>query len=303
MSDFGTISAGSTYLATVNTLYNGTVTDSANIPTITIYDPNRNVIVNAAPMTRTSTGTYGYSYTTSGSATGGVWESVISATVESGKTLPGNDYWNVTTSPPQVIINSVTGTTPTASANVTITNEGMAGYEYQYEWCVVSNINNACGGGDDIFHGTAAKYINPGEDFNTNLSATVPTAGTYYFKLAAFFGTESSRASRSFTITTSGGTTPPSGGSGGSGGGAGIAPTIPPVTEQPVSTGTCNGADLNKDNKVNSVDFSILLSYWKTKPPFRNACADINKDNKVDSVDFSIMLSQWGSKGIPFTKK
>lgn len=51
----------------------------------------------------------------------------------------------------------------------------------------------------------------------------------------------------------------------------------------------CGGADLNKDKKVNLVDFSILLYYWGTD----NACADQNKNKKVDLIDFSIMLYNW----------
>jgi hypothetical protein len=46
-------------------------------------------------------------------------------------------------------------------------------------------------------------------------------------------------------------------------------------------------------NFLNSLDFSILLYFWKTNPPYKNLYVDINKDNKVTSVDFSIMLSQW----------
>jgi hypothetical protein len=175
-SDFGTITAGSNYLANVTTVYNGTLTDSANVPIVTIYDPSRNVIVNGASMTRTGVGTYTYSYTTPGNAPAGTWESVFSATVESGKTLPGNDYWTVVTTPAQVIINSISDTSiPQVAANITITNEGLSGNEYQYEWCVVASSDNTCGGGDDVFHATAAKYINAGEDFNTTLTADVPT--------------------------------------------------------------------------------------------------------------------------------
>lgn len=55
------------------------------------------------------------------------------------------------------------------------------------------------------------------------------------------------------------------------------------------STDTCPGADLNKDGKVNLVDFSILLYYWGTD----NACADQNHNGKVDLIDFSIMLYHW----------
>jgi len=55
------------------------------------------------------------------------------------------------------------------------------------------------------------------------------------------------------------------------------------------STDTCPGADLNRDKKVNLVDFSILLYYWGTD----NACADLNHNKKVDLIDFSIMLYYW----------
>ncbi len=48
-------------------------------------------------------------------------------------------------------------------------------------------------------------------------------------------------------------------------------------------------ADLNRDKKVNLVDFSILLFNWKTG----DSVADINQDGDVNLQDFSIMLFQW----------
>jgi len=48
-------------------------------------------------------------------------------------------------------------------------------------------------------------------------------------------------------------------------------------------------ADLNKDGKVNLVDFSILLFSWGTS----NGTADINMDGKVNLSDFSIMIFYW----------
>ncbi len=48
-------------------------------------------------------------------------------------------------------------------------------------------------------------------------------------------------------------------------------------------------ADLNKDGKVNLIDFSILLFYWgKTEK-----LADINSDGRVGLTDFSIMMYYW----------
>jgi hypothetical protein len=64
----------------------------------------------------------------------------------------------------------------------------------------------------------------------------------------------------------------------------------------------CTGADFNHDGQVNSVDFSIMLAFWKKTAPFKNVCVDINGDKQVDSTDFSILLYQWGKKPIPFKK-
>jgi len=58
---------------------------------------------------------------------------------------------------------------------------------------------------------------------------------------------------------------------------------------KPSPGGYCPGADLNKDNRVNLIDFSILLYYWDSD----DACADQNHNGKVDLVDFSIMLYNW----------
>ncbi len=50
-----------------------------------------------------------------------------------------------------------------------------------------------------------------------------------------------------------------------------------------------NRSDLNKDKKVNLIDFSILLFNWKSSDPV----SDINQDGTVNLVDFSIMLANW----------
>jgi hypothetical protein len=300
-SNFGSVVAGSNYLATVTTVYNGTLTDSANLPTVNVYDPNGNLVVNAANLTRIATGTYTYSYTTAGNAQAGTWESVFSATVATGDTLPGVDYWTVVTTPAQVKINSITNTvTPNISANVTITDEGLSGNEYQYEWCVVSSPSEQCGQPTNIFDEVAAKYINQGQDFNTTLTATVPHPGTYYFKLVAYFGTQDSVSYQTFTAvapTNNGGNNGNTGGSGGAGGGGagGGAGLSIPATSPPVVTGVCGKpGDFNCDGKVNAVDFAILLYFWGTKPPFTNQYVDMNHDKKVNAIDFSMFLYNWG---------
>jgi len=376
VSDVGEVLASKTYRVKVWVLdYQSNPTDSYSAPKITIYDALRNTVVDNISMTKTDIGIYEYTYIVPSNAAQGLWETVVNAEVESGKTIQGNDYWEVEGSPAQVKINDITdNVVPSITANVTITNEGSADYEYQYEYCIVDNQDNQCGGGDDIDYASGAKLIKAGEDWITDLTLNVPSVGTYWFKVYVYWGTEMSVAIRQFdavegitytltvskdgtgsgtvtsnpagincgsdcsedyadgtsvtltatpaddsefagwsgactgtgtcsvTMTESKSVTatfntvtvepPPSGG----GGGGGIAPTPTPTPEEPV----CSGADFNKDGIVNSVDFSILLYFWKTQPPFRNACVDINKDAQVNSVDFSILLYQWGGKGMPF---
>lgn len=54
-----------------------------------------------------------------------------------------------------------------------------------------------------------------------------------------------------------------------------------------------NRADLNCDGKVNLVDFSILLFYWRKPSPFANERVDLNLDDEVTLVDLSILLFNW----------
>jgi hypothetical protein len=58
---------------------------------------------------------------------------------------------------------------------------------------------------------------------------------------------------------------------------------------RPPEVHLCSRSDLNKDGKVNLIDFSILLYWWGTS----NATADINMDGKVNLTDFSIMMYCW----------
>jgi hypothetical protein len=52
---------------------------------------------------------------------------------------------------------------------------------------------------------------------------------------------------------------------------------------------TCQRADINKDTKVNLIDFSILLYNWGKS----TESADINLDGKINLVDFSLMMYCW----------
>lgn len=52
-------------------------------------------------------------------------------------------------------------------------------------------------------------------------------------------------------------------------------------------------ADLNRDGKINLIDFSILLYWWNTAGGDSDPPADINRDGKVSLTDFSILLFNW----------
>lgn len=218
LSDVGEVLTGATYRAKLTILnYESQPTDAVSNPSITLYDSTRATAATST-MTKLSTGVYEYTYSVPSGATSGLWETVVSVDLGGALAITRQDYWEVEGSPAQVIINSMSDlSVPSIAANVTISNEGAASYEYQYEWCVVSAENNACGGGDDVFYSSAAKYILTGEDWNTSLSATVPNTGSYWFKVVVYYGTEASGASQIFTAVEEEEVTPSPGGGGGGG--------------------------------------------------------------------------------------
>jgi hypothetical protein len=52
-------------------------------------------------------------------------------------------------------------------------------------------------------------------------------------------------------------------------------------------------SDLNRDTRVNLVDFSILIFWWGTDGGNSNPPADINSNGRVGIEDFSILLFNW----------
>lgn len=56
---------------------------------------------------------------------------------------------------------------------------------------------------------------------------------------------------------------------------------------------TGGSSDLNRDGKVNLIDFSILLFWWNSNGGNSNPSADINGDGKVSLTDFSILIFNW----------
>ncbi len=56
-----------------------------------------------------------------------------------------------------------------------------------------------------------------------------------------------------------------------------------------VGTSTGMRGDINNDNRVNLIDFSVLLFYWGAA----NDAADLNSDGIIGLPDFSILLFNW----------
>ncbi|MCL5257677.1 MAG: LamG domain-containing protein [Patescibacteria group bacterium] len=130
----------------------------------------------------------------------------------------------IVSSPAQVVINNITNNTvPNITANITITNEGTAAFEYTYDYCVVVSIIDQCGGAGNIAYSSAAKLIQPSQNFITNLTLNVPNPGNYFFKTSVWWSNKSSNASRSFTAAAAATSSPSSNSSsvGGGGGGGG----------------------------------------------------------------------------------
>ncbi len=67
------------------------------------------------------------------------------------------------------------------------------------------------------------------------------------------------------------------------------------IADQTVVTppGECRRSDLNCDNRVNLIDFSILLYYWDSSNFSRNPRVDIDKSGHIGLRDLSIMLYDW----------
>ncbi len=260
LSDVSTVAASGDYHATLTVQdYESDPVAPDAAPQITIYDATGATVQAATPMTLASTGVYTFDLTLASDAVSGLWESKVTVDVGGSSDVTRKDYFYVTGAPAQVLINSISDlTVPSIAADITITNEGTAPFEYPYEWCVVSSVNNACGGGDDVYHGSAAKLIAVGENFNTTLSATVPTPGNYYFKLVAYFGTEASAASRSFTAVADGVPPEPPPTSGGGGSSWVYTPPVP----EPTATGedpTGDHAMLMRELSASSLKLEMIL--------------------------------------------
>jgi hypothetical protein len=62
------------------------------------------------------------------------------------------------------------------------------------------------------------------------------------------------------------------------------------IYKKPFQSSSTKTGDLNGDNKVDTLDLSILLTDWGQT----SGVADINKDGVVNILDLSILLTNWG---------
>jgi len=124
----------------------------------------------------------------------------VSAVNSVGQSIPSGTVTAIPGEPAQVLIQSFPDlTTPNIGTAVRITNEGSVAYEYQYTWCITDSVTDLCGGSGNVFASTAAKLVQPGTNFDTTLTSTVPTPGNYWFHIAVTFGSQTSQADQSFT--------------------------------------------------------------------------------------------------------
>jgi len=73
--------------------------------------------------------------------------------------------------------------------------------------------------------------------------------------------------------------------SGGNTGGGGGGTTLTPTPTTPVS------GDINNDNKVDILDFSVMMAQWGQTGS--GLSADFNQDGVVNILDFSLLMANW----------
>jgi hypothetical protein len=203
LSDSDTVPTTGTYRATLTVRdFESEAVNATATPTISIYNPERDLVVEEAVMTVDAVGVYSYEYEIEEDAVGGVWESRVSVDPDGEGALVLSDIWSLSGSAAEVSVNLVADTTiPTITAYATITNEGGLDQEYNYTWCVVASEPDPCGGGNDVYTSSAAKLLTPGESYALNLDATVPEAGVYWFKLVVNYDSGTSGSSLQFTAS------------------------------------------------------------------------------------------------------
>ena len=196
-----TVQAGNVYSVTIEVINSSGNADVTSIPKITLYDSLKNLIISDADATLLSGKKYEYNFTTSLNHTAGEWQTNITIGINSA-TKRYSSSWNLSNGHTAISIDSVnTASSPTISANVTITNEDALEYNYSYKYCIVSVYTQQCGDSENVAYGSGYKLLAANESWNPILSLNINQSGNYLFKVSADYETQSSGASRRFSAS------------------------------------------------------------------------------------------------------
>ena len=306
----GLISAGADPTATSSVTFNDDVTIeiSASAGTISVAIPA------GAVLTKTAGGSFDFTAVTSSDQTS-------SASI-SGQTIKGALQFGI----PDIGLTSDTAVTITIPVGTSLNGQGLTVYKSETSatagWsstttCTVASGNctfttttfsyfasaQAASGGGGV--GSSATVITPGVlkinngatttgstsvtlTFNATNASQVAISNTADFLNATW---QTYATSKTWTLTTGDGAKTVYAKFKATDG------TVSSTISASITLGTSTPAelkaksDINKDNKVNDYDFSILMANWGSTPT--NAAADINGDGKVNDYDFSILMSSW----------
>ncbi|MEK7673759.1 MAG: chitobiase/beta-hexosaminidase C-terminal domain-containing protein [Patescibacteria group bacterium] len=116
----------------------------------------------------------------------------------------------------------------------------------------------------------------------------VPISSSLTIKAVSCYPENYSSSIASFVYTIN----IPSSGGGGGGGYYIYSPTPVATTTQTSSSATTSlSTDINKDSKIDILDFNLLMVNWGNINS--GNVADVNKDNKVDLLDFNMLMVYW----------
>jgi hypothetical protein len=195
------VQAGSTYSLIIEIKNLSEEVEITSLPKITLIDPLKNTIVTNVEAGLVSDKKYRYDFTTSPTNIAGIWAMRMSMEID-GEAKQYNSTWKLSNGRTEISINRIDiSSAPTITANITITNEDSLAYEYPYEYCIVSTQTEQCRSSTNQAYSSGYKLLNAGESWNPSLSLTVSQSGTYWFKINAYYGTQSSAATKSFSFS------------------------------------------------------------------------------------------------------
>ena len=180
------------------------------------------------------------------------------------------------------------GLVPIAPSNVLASKTGDA--QITITWSAVAGVDGykiyrkKDGGNFELVSGN----ITPLSYVDSNLSD-----GLYSYQVQSFLGTLSPNLNDILPTTPVSIVTPapaPTGSGGGGGGGGGGGATTPSVPASPLSP-AAQKVDANKDNKIDVLDFNVLMVHWGSASA--NNAADFSGDGKVDVLDFNLLMINW----------